>query len=109
MIVDVEDFIVATVEGQTRAMNQNGKTISLDYRKTIKIFRVAAAKYAQGWLMPEALEFALDVNLPFTCDDERHGYKSACGIEFYRRKVAGIAFQSELERERPFAPREQDI
>ena len=108
-MIDDEDFIAATVEGQTRAMNRNGHTIRLDYRKTIKIFRVAASKYAQGWDMLEALEFALDVNPPYASEDERHGYKSACGIEFYRRKVAGIAIQSDLDRDRPFAIREQEM
>ncbi|MBP9757494.1 MAG: hypothetical protein KBD06_02750 [Candidatus Pacebacteria bacterium] len=109
MIVNHEDFIVATVEGQTRAMNRSGQTVQLDYRRTIKIFRIAATKYAKGWDMVDALEFALDMNRPFTSDDERHGYKSACGIEFYRRKVAGINVQADLDRDRPFVSREQDM
>lgn len=109
MTPEEEYFIVATVEGQTRAMNRSGATVQLDYRRTMSIFKVAARCYAQGWPMLATLEYALDEYEPFHCDDERHGYKVALGIEFNRRKQAGIRIVQELERTRPFAPREQEM
>lgn len=97
-------YIAATVEGQTRAMNEYGVCVRLDYRRMRTIFREAAARYYYGADMNRILNFVLDWHEPFNDGAERHGYKSACGIEFNRRKLTGIRFQDDLDRERPFTP-----
>ncbi len=102
-----EHMLVALVEAQTRAMNRyyEDPAISLQYERFDTLLREVAKEYFNGADMNAILERVLDWNEPFVSDAERHGYKVALGIEFQRRKQAGIAIIENLERTRPFAPR----
>ena len=100
-------MFVAMVKGQTRAQFKFERPVQLSYDTFIAIFREAARLYAStNMTMEDCLEDALNVQEQKFDDTVRHGYKSACGLEFYRRKKAGIDFQAELTLKRPFLPTE---
>ncbi len=102
-----ENILCAIVEAQTRAMNRFCESrVVLDYGRTVRLIWETAAAYHRGVDMDSLLERVLDRNEPYVDDGERHGYKVALGIEFNRRKQKSIATIQELERTRPFAPRE---
>jgi hypothetical protein len=103
-----EHFLMAIIEGQTRAMNRywwEGSVVRLDYERFEHLIGEVASLYYRGAKMKWILEFVLMWNEPFDSDAERHGYKVALGIEFYRRKRLGIEVIEQLDRTRPFAPR----
>lgn len=100
-------LFLAMVEGQTRAQFKFQRPVQLSYETFIAIFNEAARFYASTNMpMEDCLEDALNVQAQHCDDAVRHGYKSACGIEFYRRKKSGLDFQSELTKKRPFVPTE---
>lgn len=102
-----DPLFLAMIEAQNRAQAKHQQAVRLNFSRFRVIFDDAAQCYARGSFdgsMKRILSFVIDWYEPYTDDAERYGYKYACGIEFSRRKQAGLAVQKNLDRTRPVPP-----
>ncbi|MEK7856568.1 MAG: hypothetical protein AAB288_10800 [Acidobacteriota bacterium] len=99
-----DPLYVALIGGQNRAQYRYQCAVHLDLAMLRKIFHDASVLYAEGREMKELLQTVVLRHVPFEEERVKYGYKAACGLEFYRRKVEKERAQENLDRARPPVP-----